>query len=177
MKIFVTVFDEGKLLGSTWLNNCTEETETTCSLCERPLGWSFPLCDVHLASKMGLEIKPSKVHGLGLFSLWRRKKGMPVCPLAGEVRSDDQLNNLYSHKNDPDCVAPYCVRVATKRVDAFRLRYAWVFVNHDAEATNCEFKKDGIFCTRDVEVGQELLINYGAAYRFESTLEFKYTIA
>lgn len=176
MKIFTSVYDGDILLGTTWLNNCTDETETKCTLCDRALGWSFPLCDLHLATRLGLEVKPSKVHNLGLFTVVKRKKGDALCPLAGELRSDDQLNALYSHNNNPDCVAPYCVRVANKRVDAFRLRYAWVYMNHSDDEVNCEFKKDAAVCLRDIEAGEELIVNYGPAYHFKGSLRFEYTV-
>jgi len=175
MKVFVTVFDGKACLGTTWLNNCTEETETKCELCEEPLGWSYPLCDKHLALKMGLQIKPSEVHGLGLFTIKERKRGDPLCPLAGEIRSEAQLNALYSYTHNPECVAPYCMRIASKRVDAFRLRYAWVFANHSRDS-NCKVKSDGLYATRFIKAGEELLLDYGQDYRFNTTLKFEYKV-
>lgn len=175
MKVFVTVYDGDVCLGKTWLNNCTEEAETKCELCEESLGWSFPLCDKHLAQTLGIEIKPSQVHGLGLFTLVERKRGDPLCPLAGEIRSEAQLNALYSYTHNPECVAPYCMRIASKRIDAFRLRYAWVFANHSRDS-NCKIKSDGLYATRFIKAGEELLLNYGQDYRFHTSLRFEYKL-
>jgi len=178
MKIKVTVFDGDEVLGTTYLNNCSENEETECTLCNETLGWSFPLCDAHLESKLKLAVKESPVHGLGLFTTVDRLKNAPLCPLGGEVRTEAQLNNLYSFSRDPECVAPYCVTVGKKRVDAFRLRYAWVYVNHAHEAKdrNCHFKKDGVYASRDLAAGEELFLDYGAEYKFQCALNFKYEV-
>ena len=178
MKVKVTVFDGEEVLGTTWLNNCSENQETECTLCKEALGWSFPLCDAHLEKKLKLAVRESPVHGLGLFTTAARLKNEPLCPLGGEVRTEAQLNNLYSFARDPECVAPYCVTVGKKRVDAFRLRYAWVYVNHahEVERRNCHFKKDGVYASRDLTAGEELLLDYGAEYKFQCALTFKYDV-
>jgi SET domain-containing protein len=49
-------------------------------------------------------------------------------------------------------------------------------MNHSDKEVNCEYKKDVVACLRDIEAGEELLVDYGPDYHFKGSLRFEYTV-
>lgn len=127
------------------------------------------LCDAHAVSVYGCEVRDSTIPraGKGLFALSKFEKGDTV--------------DLYEGKRLPftnNLILPYGFLVPEHShiIDAASTQSCLSrLINHDPDRANCCFlrfkprpEEDvtlvAIITTRDVEKGEELLINYGSQY-------------
>ena len=168
MRILAKVFDaQKKQVSEFYLNNATADIDPLCGIeaCPKTLGWSHPYCDAHLRKMFGVEVRPSKIHGMGLFACRAfESRAKKSSYFNGEVfASPEELDRRYSSSGDNDCIALYTIQLRNEYVDALRLRHAWAYANHSDDA-NCKYGEKGIVAVRAVSPGDEILVNYGKAY-------------
>jgi diguanylate cyclase (GGDEF)-like protein len=113
------------------------------------------------------EIKPSELHGFGLFAKYDMPKHKVLCKLTGQIMTKQSYTGLVER------LTPYledlsfyflmeCNHVSNPRnlmVRAFRTK--WSYVNHSTEP-NCEFEIDTgiLYAKREIKAGEELTFDY-----------------
>jgi len=110
-----------------------------------------------------LEVHESPLHGLGVFTTRRIRKGTRVIEYVGERISHGEADRRYEHK-EPDDAHTFLFIVDTRTViDAGVGGNAARYVNHSCEP-NCESVIEGrrvfIEAIRDIEPGEELTYDY-----------------
>jgi SET domain-containing protein len=112
-----------------------------------------------------LEIRPSPIHGQGLFALCKIRKGTMICPFVGVEMTYKEIKEKYG--------------------DDFRFIYRrmnwqkWIVCkdernviswcndgvyNQKIQSFNCILQKASLFAIKDIDVGEELLLDYGEKY-------------
>ena len=175
MRILALVYDkDGQESSRVWLNNASETVHQICCIkgCREALGWTYPYCARHLDDIFGVCVRPSEIHGMGLFATREFAKGEPIVPLGGEVITPALLQARYSATGDPDCTATYAITVGNGIVDALRLRHAWAFANHHDSRPNCDLSAEGIVARRGIRPGKELLVDYGPRFLFQGEVKY-----
>src|SRR5437879_1708353 len=127
MRILAKVFDaHKKQVSEFYLNNASSDIDPLCGIeaCRNTLGWSHPYCDTHLRKMFGVEVRPSKIHGMGLFACRPFRPRAKILYFSGEVvESLHALDRRYSSSGDSDCIALYTIQLRGEYVDALRLRH------------------------------------------------------
>jgi hypothetical protein len=198
MRILATVYDfKDQECFRLWLNGASEQEEPLCALegCIKPLGWSYPYCDDHLKQIFGVCIRPSGIHGYGLFACRDFQPNENVVPFGGELVEPETLQQRYTPlclaqtaglssraREDAiqNCVASYAICTVRRGgrgrkkqpvyIDALRLRHAWAYANHHGANPNCEFSSEGITSRQFVARGSEILVDYGPQYKFSGRI-------
>ncbi|XP_018570320.1 histone-lysine N-methyltransferase PRDM9-like, partial [Anoplophora glabripennis] len=148
-------------------DNCGEEYLDYCSKCgvlKSLLDFPVPLGTEDRAKKTApkgvLEVRPSKVHGFGVFASRHVRKGIQMGPYQGEITRVDTTNG-------------YCWKLRDGRLidGADETRSNWLrYVNcakNVAEQNVIAFQYNGQIyyrTCRDVEKGEELLVYYGKSF-------------
>ncbi len=143
----------------------------------------YDLCDHHRA-KSGLSVRDSRVSGLGLFASRRQEaasrspvhlRNATVLRYRGQLLSHEELRGVYGA-----FTAPYTIELVARKwyIDAACMRSTASLINHgdDAASCNVEFQVHGsgrrgrvvVVALRDIFDGEELLVDYGSAYRFHT---------
>jgi SET domain-containing protein len=103
-----------------------------------------------LAMLERIDVRESLVHGKGVFARSRLRKGQRVGRFEGESTTRNGTYVLWLIDEEG-------------REFGIRGRNALRFLNHGRPA-NAEFRDDELFAIRNVQPGDELLIDYGEAY-------------
>ena len=135
------------------------------------------MCTLHLRTRCQLAIKPSKVHGHGLFAEnWSKSNhavifepGTPIAVYGGEVVSSKQLQSRYGKYT-----APFALTTGSGLIeDGACLRRAGAFANHGSSIkSNAYLGTDSItgrgliVAMKRIRNGDEILVDYGGEYRF-----------
>lgn len=113
----------------------------------------------------GLIIKDSPIHGVGVFATSAVTKGHCFGEFIGEEMSAKEFRAKYGGDFQ------YCYRMgrANKVIVAKENRNFITYVNdgvhgHDVPRVNVVLKKRCLYALRDIEVGEELLLDYGHFY-------------
>jgi uncharacterized protein len=123
-----------------------------------------------------IEVRPSGVHGKGVFAARRIKKGKKVIEYTGEVITWKEA--LRRHPHDPtDPQHTFYFHIDDKWViDAKHGGNAARWINHACEP-NCEADEDGgrvfIRALRDIAPGEELFYDYGLVIDARYTAKLK----
>jgi len=120
----------------------------------------FDFC-LDCVKKFGIIVGASTVEGQGVFAFGEFKKGNKIVEYFGEIISKKEEMKRYKK----DEVAPYATRLHNGLlIDSALERGVGSIVNH-GETPNCELvcehDKIWLYSLRDLEFGEELLINYG----------------
>lgn len=106
-----------------------------------------------------IQVRPSGIHGQGLFALTDIHEGTNIMVISGEVisedecvRREDEENNVYIFWNEDNYID-------TSNTDKIK------YINHNCDC-NCEVTDrddESLFlaATRDIHAGDELTIDYG----------------
>ena len=123
------------------------------------------------------EVRKSAIHGNGVFACAPIKNGEFIIEYLGEKVDKEESNKrgleyeALAHKTGCGCVYIFELDDEFDIDGNFDYNDA-KFINH-ACRTNCEAINDGgsikFYATRDIEVGEEILYNYG--YAFEHFLD------
>ena len=170
-----------------------EATNKNRRRCGRRCIIGTPLCSTHLMYMMKLKIMPSQVpavqtfNGKGLFAFDPRQPagavvfnvGDVICRYEGEILTRAELDERYNYEGE-EYTAPYALEEKrNKNIDCACDRGIGSLVNHTTNAlANIEFKNGytgrgenrrdfiNVKAKRIIYNHQELLVNYGNAYRF-----------
>jgi SET domain-containing protein len=113
------------------------------------------------------EIKPSELHGFGLFAKYDMPKHKVLCKLTGQIMTKQTYTGLVER------LTPYlddlsfyflmeCNHVPNPDMLMVRsFRTKWSYVNHSTEP-NCEFEIDTgiLYAKREIKAGEELTFDY-----------------
>ncbi len=147
-----------------------------------------PLCWMHMLKTMNLRYKASTIPGAGkgLFAMRPGadtrtvvfRAGQRIVPYHGERLRMADLDLRYG-----DYTAPYGVTV-DRRADVYEdgacIRGVGALANHaTGRRVNAKFREqDGVsalFATKAIRHGDEILVDYGAMYRFTEGTRFRTT--
>jgi uncharacterized protein len=110
-----------------------------------------------------IEVRNSRVHGLGVFALRRIRKGTRVIEYLGERISHKEADRRYDLKQDNDSHTFLFIVDARTVIDAGVDGNAARFINHTC-APNCESctqdRRVFIEAIRTIEPGEELAYDY-----------------
>jgi uncharacterized protein len=110
-----------------------------------------------------IEVRNSRVHGLGVFALRRIRKGTRVIEYLGERISHKEADRRYDLKQDNDSHTFLFIVDARTVIDAGVDGNAARFINHTC-APNCESctqdRRVFIEALRTIEPGEELAYDY-----------------
>lgn len=148
--------------------------------CDRKVHFGS-LCTKHLKGLRNLVIQRSRIRnsGLGLFASGHRnpvfRRGSLIIEYAGELINDHEMKRRYG-----ELTAPYGVGLTSENgsltLDGACLRGPGAFANHATGLeTNADLlvmpgstKRIGVYAKRDIEDGEEIFIDYGPSYEFDS---------
>ena len=94
-----------------------------------------------------LEVKKSKIHGQGVFSLKSYLSGHFIAEFIGKTVYKDSTHVLWIHKADQK---PYGIKGTAPLK----------FLNHSRNP-NCEFRAERLYAIRPINIGDELCFHYG----------------
>ena len=109
-------------------------------------------------------VRPSSIHGQGLFALRDIPWGRKIIQYSGEHINDVEADDRIDHGADAIFeLAP------DKNIDGRSNGSLAQFINHDRKAPNCFVLRDGgeiwiVAGIKGVKRGQELTYDYGADY-------------
>jgi hypothetical protein len=100
------------------------------------------------------------------------KKGDFICPYGGHELKQSTLDRLYDYIHDGKEVentGPYAIQSERDHyaIDATCFRQAGAYANDGVQSgktTNAEIHPDGLYALRNIYRGDEIYLNYGAAY-------------
>jgi hypothetical protein len=171
MRILARLLDgQQRELTRVWLNKARADVDPLCCLefCTNTLGWAYPYCAEHAREIFGVEVRPSPVHGMGLFAVREFAPRAKVVPFGGALfRNEALLDARYSRAGERDYTALYTIRVLQGFVDALELRHLWSYSNHSARP-NCKYGQFGLVALRPLFFGDEILVDYGPDYRVDA---------
>lgn len=141
-----------------------------------------PRCWQHTRLMLGLKVGPSGVAGAGkgLRATRSFRRGDFVSPYYADVKTDDQLDEIYGEGDD--ALAPYALKVNSaarngeplvydaRRTDAGYARYANDCRPENRRSRQCRgnnaaFEPNGYLrALRDIRPGEEVFASYGASY-------------
>lgn len=156
----------------------TPLVRTPCQVCQSPCWLTAPLCPAHARARLGLELRPSPRHGLGLFTTRPQRAGTLLCPMDGQLTTQAALDATYG----PDATAAYAVATQEGRIydGSARRGLAWAANHGSADEVNAQMEDADqgqvtpwgrcrapiwLRATRDLRPDEEVLMDYGAAYR------------
>lgn len=125
-----------------------------------------PYCPKHRIDKLRLSIKTSTIPnaGFGVFALKQHKTNDLVCRYYSEYLSRPRYRERYGGSE----LAEYVLEFKPKEyVDGSIQRGVDMMINHvEKTDTRCnvEFREEGIFAIKDIQPGDELLVDYGPEY-------------
>jgi len=152
--------------------------------CSRTTVIGTDLCWSHLLQIKHLRIKTSTIPnaGKGLFATDQElgpddivfKKGATICSYEGELINADELRRRYGHHT-----APYALQLRRDAfIDSATERGYASLANRGAAAgqNNARFVvyRQSVLmkATKNIRNGQEILVSYGSAYRFDEPTHY-----
>ena len=119
-------------------------------------------------------IAPSSIHGLGAFTTNELKKNQCL----GRYAPDVVPITLAEADSLPTTRQDYLLQLANNQVlNGEYSSHFSVKINHSFHGPNIEIDTQGhLFCTKDIDRGSELLMDYGFAYWSEKLLGRNYNL-
>lgn len=143
--------------------------------CNEWVDIGLPYCPKHLREVLGVEIRPSKRKGKGVFATRDHPTGTLVLPCISEHISRKELDHRYG-----DYTAPYAIgeKGSTHVDDGALMRGIGCMVNHGGKKSQCDFIKPSssgkwknTWKVRNVRgpirAGEEVRVDYGEAYELD----------
>jgi SET domain-containing protein len=113
-----------------------------------------------------LEMKPSNVHGIGVFACQKIVKGTCLGPFIGEPMTHKEFKEKYG-KNRRYC---YWVPFGWMKILVAKEKRNWITYVNEHKEPNVHLKKYNCYACKDIEAGEELFLYYGRVYPRDYTL-------
>ncbi|MBX9853599.1 MAG: SET domain-containing protein [Cytophagaceae bacterium] len=148
--------------------------------CKRMTVITHPYCAVHTKQELGLVVATSqiKLAGLGLYTTKKIKKGTDIIEYDGERISTGKYNKRYEKEDYGAYGMTVNKRVAidARKTSSGLGRYVCDYTG-SGKKPNTEYLEDKgivyITAKRDIEPGEELLVDYGREIRVAMGIEPK----
>jgi SET domain-containing protein len=112
------------------------------------------------------EIKPSNIHGLGVFATQDIKKGSKICDYYGEEISWKEFREKYGAYKD-NSLNTYPMRriwrIIVAKEEPYKSENVVNYINESLEA-NVILKKRVLYTKTDIKQGEEFFLNYPKNY-------------
>ena len=105
------------------------------------------------------EVRPSTIHGNGVFATEFIKKGTKLADYLGEEMTLSTFKNLYGN----DISRTYSLRRQNKILNGKDYDNISHWMNESREP-NVYFTKRAVYALQDIQIGQELFLKYPARY-------------
>lgn len=108
----------------------------------------------------GLVIKPSKIHGLGVFANTAIKKGQLICPYNYKPGNKMKWLDFKEQYGTEDLTYTYSNRRKWEIICVKNNRNIITFINDGRPDENVKLKSYALYALRDINAGEEILLKY-----------------